>query len=637
MGKLKKGRRNQKKRLNPLAREGGLVSKQEAKEENMRQTKIVPLISKLSSSAPNDRSVALSAITVLAEDTGMRKLLLKEKLVATVMEQTLNDSNDELVVESFGLLRNLTIEEGHDVAKFLWRSNIWAAIDSGLAKIEQSYNYLLTDPKKLDKKRTYLLYDFIENVLSLIVLIASCSEELYNNVIAKMDKVVPLAVQLLHWNLANPRTDKVFNSVLDFLYEFASDSTDFVISLANLPSFSLQKVVGASQLPAHESNKLGRIYAQGLCFHFLEVKGDDSSNKEQSCADILRSVFSTITAIDLQQLSQALAVTDNANEPIKKSETEKKPQDIDVPFGGVPPEKVAARANLQAIDISIDLYSSICEFLALNTEDPLEPVALSADMISLLLDLAHPTCLHLLSFDEEHDHVLHLTSKVLIAINNLCWLLLSNENVPVQWYNKIPELWLAIETVSSTDNLECQKLSLGILWALCKFVGPEIRDKVTIDNVRGLLAKCSHLTSTLPQSEDQVESLELLISAVGFLGSVAQVIGNVEITRQISEFLFDEIVHFLQPQNNMKDPKAIEIPLECLNLIYDIFGDAEFEYDLPVFVEGNYLAKLEEVEPAMKACFKQIDKKKQPELKVRAEAVWTTLGRFIEYKRSERR
>ena len=66
MGKLKKGRRNQKARLNPIGTNPKASSKDEKRDENTRQSKILPLINKLKSTVANDRSMALGAITVLA-------------------------------------------------------------------------------------------------------------------------------------------------------------------------------------------------------------------------------------------------------------------------------------------------------------------------------------------------------------------------------------------------------------------------------------------------------------------------------------------------------------------------------------------------------------------------------------------
>lgn len=640
MGKLKKGRRNQRGRHNPVARKNGSGGQAGSKDDATRQNKIVPLIAKLASSAPNDRSMAINAITVLAEDPAMRKTLLKERLVTTIMEQCLNDSNDEIVVDAFGLLRNLTIEEGHDVAKFLWRANIWAAIESGFKKIQDSFEFMNGGAKKLEKKRAFLLYDFTENLLSLVVAIASCSDELYEHVYSKIEPVVKLVVELLNWNMPKPRTTvKLFNALLEFIYEFASDSTDFINDLASLSSFNLSALQEVINTPAHEKNSLAKVYVQGIQFHFYEVQGTSNVQKEAFCSQMLTAVFGAVTSVNIDETSKLLAVTDNANAPVikeKEPANNDKPEDIDVAFGGDSPEKTQAKADLQAIDVAIDIFTTICEYLAINEADVLAPVNLGPEIIDALLNVAYPACLHLLAFDQEQGQTLQLSPKILIALNNLCWLFLSSQTIPVAWYERIPQLWDLLEKVSQTENLEYLRLCLSVFWALSKTVGPEVKEKISADSVNALLSKCSTVLGELPASEDHLLSLEFILSAAGFLGTVAQTIGDTGITQSISEFLLAQIDFFAQQQNNGKEPKAIEIALESLNLIYDIFGDAEFEYDLPIFVQGNYIARLEELEPKVKTCYKQIDKNKHAEIKLKAEETWTNLNRFIDYKRSER-
>lgn len=637
MGKLRKGRRNQRGRINPVARkDGSTPSKQDIKDETTRQNKIVPLIGQLSSSAPNDRSVALNAITVLSEDSRLRKLLLKERLIPVIMEQTLNDSNDELVVESFGLLRNLTIEEGYEVAKYLWRSNIWSAIESALSKVQSTLQFLASD-KKLDQKRTYMFYDFVENILSLIVLIASCSQDLYESIYSKIEPVVTLTIDILNWNCQKLRSVKLVNVALDFLYEFSSDSAEFVISLAKIPSFDLNKLAEAVNLPTQESNILGKVYIEGLRFHFMEVQGNYNTTKNDACSQVIQKLFSIISPIDLNEVKLQLSTTDNAEQPLKKPTEDEKPRDVDVPFGGESAEKTLAKSYLQAIEISLDLLTSICELLALNEQDPLQSVSLEENVTSVLLATAYSSCLHLLKFDRENEHILKLTLKLLVAFNNMSWLFLSCSTIPVEWFNKIPDLWLEIELSSQSDDLEIQKTTLSIMWAITKVVGPEIREKISLENVKALLLKSTNIISaSTSEEDDQHVTFEFLLSAVGFLGSIAQVLANVDITGEVAEFLFSLILHFIEEKNNFKNTKAMEIPVECLNLLYDIFGDAEYSYDEPIFVGRNYIERLEQLEPEIKSFYKKIDKKRSTELKLRAEEAWMNLPRFIEYKKSER-
>lgn len=618
MGKLKKGRRNQRGRHNPLARK--LAPDGVSKQETARHAKIAPLVAKLLASAPNDRLVALSAITVLAEDPSMRQTLLRERVIAAVMEHTLVDANEELVVDSLGLLRNLTIDEGYEVAKHLWRSGIWTHITSGLEKINSSMSFLALSLGLAEKKTVLMLFDYIENLLSLVVLIASCSSDLYDSIYQNIDPLMQLVVEVLAWNLEKSRSPKLLHALLDFLYEFASDSAEFVQALAAHPNFNLQSLVSS---PLVQSSTLATIYAQGISFHFLEVTSAGEATEEIQV--LLKNVFDTVTKIDIAAVETALKSPAKATEPVlnPKSDTEnslqenEKPKDIDTPLGGESPQTTKARADLQAIDISIDLLASICEHFAVSSEQP----EVSPELLAYLLDTALPACLHLLAAN------LQLTSKVLAALNNMCWLFLLSSSIPVLLYEKIPTLWLAVETVLDKD-WEARRSCLSILWALSKCLGPEVRSRVTDESVASTLSTCQEIVE-----KDDTDAFDFLLSAVGFLGTIAQNGGNVEATRQIGNFIFLLAEHYTKPTHS---GKALEIPVECLNMIYDIFGDAEYDYDLPVFVEGNMLQRLREMEPAVKAYYKRIDKKKNPDLKLRAEEVWKNLGRFIDYKANER-
>ena len=82
MGRSKKRSRASSSRLNPLRKAG---SNDNNKDTNVVNKKLQPLLQNLSSVVPNDRSIALSSISVLCEDAHMRQLLLKEKLVRELM------------------------------------------------------------------------------------------------------------------------------------------------------------------------------------------------------------------------------------------------------------------------------------------------------------------------------------------------------------------------------------------------------------------------------------------------------------------------------------------------------------------------------------------------------------------------
>ena len=65
--------------------------------------------------------------------------------------------------------------------------------------------------------------------------------------------------------------------------------------------------------------------------------------------------------------------------------------------------------------------------------------------------------------------------------------------------------------------------------------------------------------------------------------------------------------------------------------------DAEYDYDLLVFVEGAYLDRLRQLDLLSKRCYKQIDKNRDKDLKDSCRrSVWELVGRFIVYKKGRR-
>lgn len=635
MGKLKRGRKNQKARHNPLTNKN--QSTEAKKDESTRKNKILPLIEKLLSSSPNDRSMALGAITVLCEDDRMRKLLLKEKLVQIIMEQCLNDNNDEIIVESFGLLRNLGIDEGYDVLKYYWRSNIWISIQSSLDKILDSFRYLAQEePKKQlskkqkedEKSKKQLLYDFTEHLLSLVVVIASGSDELYSNVFDKIDPILKLVIDLINLNISTNRlSDKLFNTLLDFIYEFSSESDDFVKKLSDA-DFPLQASQTFIESDAQESNKLGKAYMEGIKFHINEVM-QISTNKHEISYGILSNLFNNLSHINLQELKDNLKPKDNAQEPIQTPV----PQDIDQQISGTTKEMDAAKVDLQNLEITIDLTTSIFEFLAIN-ENLRGPVDISPEVTELIFKTIVPSIIELIKFDQENG-ILSLTDKFIICLNNLAWLFLSLDSMPVEWFDTSIKLWELVINMPQSDDEVLQKDCLSFLWAVIKALGPAAKERIDPEMINQLLQKAEGFLSEAQNGDFNPDQLEYYLAIIGFTGATASIIDNTAITYQISEFLLKTIHGFVSNKLTCKDPTAIDLVLESINLIFEIFGDKSFPYDFDIYVKNDYNGKLKSMEPQVKDLYKKIDKNKYGDLKIKGEETWTNLSRFIQYKASE--
>ena len=126
MGKSKP-RKRERNRQDPASK----ASKPPADPElaAIREKKILPVLNDLTSADLQKRSNAATAIANLIEDTKSRKLLLREHIVKTLLEQTLTDTSLETRTAGWGILRNLALEEEADFCVHLYRQDILTTIE----------------------------------------------------------------------------------------------------------------------------------------------------------------------------------------------------------------------------------------------------------------------------------------------------------------------------------------------------------------------------------------------------------------------------------------------------------------------------------------------------------------------------
>ncbi|RUS29772.1 hypothetical protein BC938DRAFT_480258, partial [Jimgerdemannia flammicorona] len=136
------------------------------------------------------------------------------------------------------------------------------------------------------------------------------------------------------------------------------------------------------------------------------------------------------------------------------------------------------------------------------------------------------------------------------------------------------------------------------------------------------------------------------VKSIGTLGVIARRQGAVDVNKAVGHFLLG-ILQALPPKGDTTADAAIE----ALNAFYDIYADAEFDYDAPVFVACGFFPALKGVVPAVKNMVgiglgvfecgiiltKAIDKRKQRDLRLRADEALENLTAFIKYKESERK
>lgn len=56
---------------------------------------------------------------------------------------------------------------------------------------------------------------------------------------------------------------------------------------------------------------------------------------------------------------------------------------------------------------------------------------------------------------------------------------------------------------------------------------------------------------------------------------------------------------------------SVEVAVEVLNCIYDVYSDCAFDYDEPVFVHGGYLQNLQQFLPHFRSLVSQVLEEKK--------------------------
>lgn len=618
MGRSKKKSRSSASRLNPLANNNNNgISKKDA---SLIDRKLQPLLKSLESVVPNDRSMALGSITVMCEDPHMRKLLLKQKLVQIITTKLLSDKNTEIVVEAYGLLRNLCLEEGYDVSVHLWRSEIWVSILDGFKKLNESLKVLgassnnenIKKNTAQNKESKRLLFDFAENLLSLIVALCNGSDIILDDVL-KSDKLEQIFEVII--NLLNYGTDKLpinlINTILDVIYDFSTESFQFIEAITNnqeLAAF-VQTLPNLKKDPSNNFNELTEILSQGIYLQFLDL---DMTYEQAN--EIIHKVCESINDINLKDLESDLSSIAQDEDIANSANSE-----VAAKIKEYTRKRALATMKLQSIEIAIDLITAITEILAAKYEE--QGNKKIPDQLLETLTVFVPHVLTTLAD--------MFPSRILIGWNNLLWLFMT---LGVNFY-ELPEngyknLWNFVKKEQSldTEDVSLKVGCMSVVWAMLKAASMNTESTAIVTEL-GLFKNPEYVQSVIDEYRKATD-IELKQRCVSVLASLALIQGQIEINKIIGQFMLGELA---------TEKVDALILVEITNFLFEIYSDGDFDYDTEVFINGGFLNILKtKVVPNLKQQFKFIDRNKTPELKERATETFNTLDSFINYKANEK-
>ena len=618
MAKSKKKSRASRARLNPLRNAQRTTT---TKDTGLVTRKIQPLVKQLQSVVPSERNIALSSISVLCDDPHMRQLFLKERLLQVVLSNLLNDDNADIVVEAYGLLRNIALDEGYDASIFLWRNNVWVSIQSGLQQVVKSLDTVGeqsasdsgsgsgsgNDARNTQSRR--LVFEYADNLLSLVVALSDSATDILDHILEEpnLELIINVLLKLIHYGFER-LPSMLQNTMLDLIYDFTSQSMDFIDALlacqplvdfiAGLHNLGKQEQVGHEVSTAggtSSSNELREVLTQGIMLQLYDADPNSRLTNTQ-CAELLTNVMNAVTSINVNETVETL--TQRIDEEINVNKLKEYTKN-----------RTDAVMRYQAIEIALDVITGTIEIIASSD--------IKVDgQLDEILEVQLPQFFNAL-FEG-------FTEKVLVAWNNLLWLFVNLERVVDQ--TLLQKLWDDVVSLEDRDDTDVKMGKVSVMWVILKICGLQGADDLLQQfKVWNNMEFIDAIIKQFNESDDT----EYKDRCCGLLAVIASYQGqDYKINQRIGQFFMELLV---------SDTIPVEILVDVTHSLFGIYGDCNFDYDLPVFVNGGFLTILrEKVVPNLKKRFKMVDKNKTPELKSRCTNCFNTLDSFIHYKANER-
>ncbi|KAF9927084.1 hypothetical protein FBU30_003508 [Linnemannia zychae] len=697
MGKVKNNKKKQSRHNATGMQTNAEIAEAERLQAVPMET-ILPLIAKLSSPDANERAwAAAGASNLLMHDAGTRRLMLSKNLVGALIER-LTDSVHEVVVEALGALRNLTVVGGDEVISEMYNKSVLTPVAALIPPLGNMIDAMLSGAASTtaEQEKRKTVWDWAENVISIIWAMAENSEKALKFV-NKLD-IIPFLMSFM--SNVDKIPPKVIVAAAQCLYTLTDDNPDCRAVFVKSPDYiqPLKNIIGLNVNA--EEELLIKTLAAGIIINLRTVVSPKASESDFSdihsavlpilsgalSYDIQNASTEAIAAaqvvnaqskeVDLSKPNQPATTEEQAlarietrlqtlqlalelianictesvegvdNEEDQEEEWKDDAGDDDEMEGDDEEEMEDAGKNDN--DLDENTLREMEQLAAANNETPMD---LSGHpIINILINTVFPALINLgtptpLSFPEQEVPTpatvaplitaqlatTHL--RAIEALNN--FLLTMADAVPGKWWYKqrtadAEQCWIwlfqqagvvagkGVQVGAEEKGQEMRGAILdaivGCLWTLAR--GLEANVPLSDFHIPALMGAYSSTTSD-----------SMRVKAIGCLGVIARRQGAIETNKVIGEFLI----------NVLKSKPSVDVCVEALNAIYDIYADAEFDYDLPVYVQGNFNQELKGMIKMIKFMVRNVDRRRERDLRNRADEAVMNLVEFVKYKEKERR
>ncbi|KAF7972187.1 hypothetical protein HWV62_18774 [Athelia sp. TMB] len=693
MGKTQKKRAM--RRHNPMRVPDSHLPKglEAAASSSSKRDAILPILQKMESADGAERKWACVAVSNLIQNDPSTRRLLQGKNVVGILITRLSDSEEEVVIEAAGALRNLCIDGGYDICAEMYNKNILTPLRTFVPKLSTTLAQYLDRSNATPHNAQKLIYEFSDNVITILWCLSIISET-SNKALNAINQInlVPFLMSFLAARDQLPTA--TVTAAAHCLYVLTDDNfpatsevrsnaayTTCLLDVARLPS-AMSNGKG-KEVETDERSVTFQVLVSGILRNIAPLPKSatvDIDIDKDIVVPLLQPVISSITLLDISNLAIDLVRKEVGAYFIGGrlrflnlcQESEPRLENLSLKDGPKSDHKSPNEVELErlerklrSVQLALEIMTGVCATLPdpepdvaedavdekYGDEDVLEddadaemtiedtapatpvPTTFLPTLVQPLMALIHPTPL---SFPPVNGLSAHPpTTSALGAIHLSALECLNN-------------IFLSLSTTSNPVVASDRASGVKIwdeVWIVLKEIGtqsgPGLERKLEMWQVaigvlwgigiiwKGSLEPQEYEVNSLMQLCGETSDPQLKVKCIGTLECLAQHPQAIAANATISNYFLSLLDGF-----GGSSQADVEPLIQVVSALIDIYSDENMPYDVN-FRTGGYIERLTAHLEVFKKAVKAIDRRKEGgrDLRKRGEEVRDNLIDFIGYRK----
>ncbi|KAJ7208068.1 armadillo-type protein [Mycena pura] len=649
----------------------GLAS---ASETSSKTQAILPIIEKMQGTDAAERKWACVAVSNLIQNDPSTRRLLQGKNIVGALINRLTDSEEEVVIEAMGALRNLCIDGGYDICAEMYNKSILVPLRTFVPKLATTLAQYLDASQNAPENAQKLVYEFSDNVITVLW----CLSETSNKALAAINEMnlLPFLMSFL------AARDKVplatVTAAAQCLYVLTDDNYPAIADIRSDASYvaclisivSNQNPTGRKEAdPADARQVTLRVLASGILRNVSPLPPPSVASAIDVDKDIvlpqLRPVITSISLADASASALQLISQQSSMPEVEKLSLKHTPKSDHRSPAEIELDRLEGR--LRTVQLALEILTGLCATLpdpepempsdqndgdeeanldlavedgdgempdidmpqdvaGMDTQAPTQTLP---SIVEPVLKLVHPTTMSFppLAAPSPHPPTTSALSAVHVAalecLNNIFLALARNGPLGDVGSGRAvwDAVWTALNAVGTQSGLgqerrrEMWEVAAGVLWGVASVCRGNLEPKP--EQVQALMALCDGANA----------DAGLRVKCIGTLECLAQNTTFLDANKTIAEYLLS-----ILPTGSVPSPAGTEPMLQAASSLIDIYSDENMPHDVN-FRTGGFLDRLAASIDGVKKEVRAIDRRKERELRRRGEEVRDNLVDFVQYRR----